>query len=204
MQPVGWLSDLLRVTRRRAFLESSLHWWQQHSPLWPAEGRKTVLSIVALLPVHRARKKGMSVRFSLRALQVLCSQEAGLPPSKPSVLYSVQLWLCCARLLEEQRVKSPPAPCAVLWVSIWRGCVSFPTPAPRGMQADIGGGERCARGVCFSELLSFFFMFSHYFLALHAACRLLVPQPRISPMAPTVETQSLNHWTTREVPLHIF
>ena len=126
MQPVGWLSDLLRVTRRRAFLESSLHWWQQHSPLWPAEGRKTVLSIVALLPDHRARKKGMSVRFSLRVLQVLCSQEDGLPPSKPSVLHSVQRWLCCARLLEEQRVKSPPAPCAVLWVSIWRGCVSFP------------------------------------------------------------------------------
>ena len=42
--------------------------------------RQTVLSsIVALLPDHSAQKKGMSVRFSLRALQVLCSQEDGLP-----------------------------------------------------------------------------------------------------------------------------
>ena len=34
----------------------------------------------------------------------------------------------------------------------------------------------------------------------HTACRILVPQPGIEPTPPTVEVQSLNHWTTREVP----
>ena len=32
------------------------------------------------------------------------------------------------------------------------------------------------------------------------ACRTLVPRPRIEPVPPVVETQSLNHWTTREDP----
>ena len=29
---------------------------------------------------------------------------------------------------------------------------------------------------------------------------ILVPRPRIKPTPPAVEVQSLNHWTTREVP----
>ena len=33
-----------------------------------------------------------------------------------------------------------------------------------------------------------------------AACGTLVPQPGIKPVPLAVETQSLNHWTTREVP----
>ena len=32
------------------------------------------------------------------------------------------------------------------------------------------------------------------------ACGILVPQPWITPMPPTLEAQSLNHWTTWEVP----
>ena len=32
----------------------------------------------------------------------------------------------------------------------------------------------------------------------HMACRILVPQSGIEPMPSAVETQSLNHWTTRE------
>ena len=31
-------------------------------------------------------------------------------------------------------------------------------------------------------------------------CRILVPQPGIKPMPPAMRAQSLNHWTTREVP----
>ena len=31
------------------------------------------------------------------------------------------------------------------------------------------------------------------------ACRISVPRPGIEPIASAVETQSLNHWTTREV-----
>ena len=33
------------------------------------------------------------------------------------------------------------------------------------------------------------------------ACRILVPQPGIEPVPPAVEVWSLNHWTTKEVPL---
>ena len=34
------------------------------------------------------------------------------------------------------------------------------------------------------------------------ACGILVPLPRIEPMPPALEAQSLNHWTTREVLIH--
>ena len=36
------------------------------------------------------------------------------------------------------------------------------------------------------------------------ACKLLVHQPEIKPTPPSVEAQSLNHWTTREIPRHQF
>ena len=32
------------------------------------------------------------------------------------------------------------------------------------------------------------------------ACGILVPQPGIKPAPPALEAQSLNHWTTREIP----
>ena len=32
------------------------------------------------------------------------------------------------------------------------------------------------------------------------ACGILVPQPGVGPVTPALEAQSLNHWTTREVP----
>ena len=40
-----------------------------------------------------------------------------------------------------------------------------------------------------------FFFWPH-----HAACEILAPQPGIEPEPPALEVQSLNHWTTREVP----
>ena len=37
------------------------------------------------------------------------------------------------------------------------------------------------------------------------ACGILVPQPEIKPMPPPpVEAWSLNHWTTREVPIFLY
>ena len=45
----------------------------------------------------------------------------------------------------------------------------------------------------------FFFFWPH-----HAACGVLVPRPGIEPRHPAVETQSLNHWTAREVPRENF
>ena len=41
------------------------------------------------------------------------------------------------------------------------------------------------------------FLFYYYYFLVH---RILVPQARIEPLPPVVEAQSLNHWTTREVP----
>ena len=34
-----------------------------------------------------------------------------------------------------------------------------------------------------------------------SACGILVPRPGIEPVPPAVEARSLNHWTTREVPV---
>ena len=39
-----------------------------------------------------------------------------------------------------------------------------------------------------------------FFRPCQVACGTLVPLPGIEPVPPAVEAQSLNHWTTREVP----
>ena len=40
-----------------------------------------------------------------------------------------------------------------------------------------------------------------FFLAAPQACKILVLPPGINPNLPTMKAQSLNYWTTREVPL---
>ena len=45
----------------------------------------------------------------------------------------------------------------------------------------------------------FYFIWPH-----HAACEILGSWPGIKPKRPAVEAQSLNHWTSREVPQTIF
>ena len=35
----------------------------------------------------------------------------------------------------------------------------------------------------------------------HTACRIVVPRPGIEPSLSAVEAQSLNHWTSRKVPI---
>ena len=59
-----------------------------------------------------------------------------------------------------------------------------------------------------SGRLFFFFFFKHspfylsfFFLAESHRIKTLVPRPGIKPMLPAVEAQSLNHWTTRAVPV---
>ena len=56
-------------------------------------------------------------------------------------------------------------------------------------------------------LLVFLLLFLMNFICLfwlrRAACGSLVPLPGIEPASPTVEVQSLNHWTTREVPHYL-
>ena len=46
---------------------------------------------------------------------------------------------------------------------------------------------------------SFFF-----FWPCHETCKILVLYPGMEPMIPAVEAQSLNHWTTREIPTEEF
>ena len=48
-----------------------------------------------------------------------------------------------------------------------------------------------------------FFVFVFVFLPHWAVCGVLVPQPGIEPLPVAVEEQSPNHWTTREVPVHV-
>ena len=40
-----------------------------------------------------------------------------------------------------------------------------------------------------------------FFLAMPCACGILVPWPGIEPMIPALGAHSLNHWTTRKVPI---
>ena len=50
------------------------------------------------------------------------------------------------------------------------------------------------------QIAFFVCLFVFNFLAYHAACGILVPQPGIEPRPPAVEARSLNHWTTGEIP----
>ena len=56
------------------------------------------------------------------------------------------------------------------------------------------GGDRIVRKQCFC----FFVM------ALLQVVGILVPQPGMEPAPPALETQSPNHWTTREAPRSSF
>ena len=40
-----------------------------------------------------------------------------------------------------------------------------------------------------------------FFQSHREACRILVPPPGIEPVSPAVEAWSLNHWSSREVPV---
>ena len=52
----------------------------------------------------------------------------------------------------------------------------------------------------FKVLLCCFFIFFFFFFLLHCtACGILVAQPGIEPVSPTLEEQSLNHQTSRKV-----
>ena len=44
------------------------------------------------------------------------------------------------------------------------------------------------------------FIFNFIFWPHFRACEILIPWPGIKPMPPAVEAQSVNHWTSREVP----
>ena len=49
----------------------------------------------------------------------------------------------------------------------------------------------------------YFLFFLFFYWSCSAACGILVPQQGIEPAPPALEAQSLNHWTTREVPQNV-
>ena len=48
-------------------------------------------------------------------------------------------------------------------------------------------------------------LLTEHLLCVHpyCCCRILVLRAGIKPMPPAVEAQKCNHWTTREIPIHI-
>ena len=56
----------------------------------------------------------------------------------------------------------------------------------------------------FMYLLAICTCFFFFFWPRCMACGIQVPQPEIEPVPPSVEAWSLNHWTTREVPVYLF
>ena len=52
-------------------------------------------------------------------------------------------------------------------------------------------------------LVSICFVVVFFWVACHAACRILVPRPGNKPLPSAVEVWSLNHWTTKEVSVPI-
>ena len=52
----------------------------------------------------------------------------------------------------------------------------------------------------YQQAHSLFFFFFNFFC--HMAWEILVPWPGTEPTSPALEAQSLNHWTTGEVPAH--
>ena len=67
-------------------------------------------------------------------------------------------------------------------------CSGVPLPSP-------GSGHYVP-----SNAYSFIYIFYKLILFLAAPCRILLPWPRVEIPPPVLETQSLNHWTAREVP----
>ena len=56
--------------------------------------------------------------------------------------------------------------------------------------------------LCFNKIMDFCLFVCFYCTTW--AYAILAPRPGIESMPPAVEAWSLNHWTTREVPLHFF
>ena len=71
----------------------------------------------------------------------------------------------------------------------------YATPIQLSRNCHTSFTNPCTLSLCSSILFILF-----YFWPYHAACGILVPRPGTEPAPPALEAQSLNHWTTREVP----
>ena len=70
----------------------------------------------------------------------------------------------------------------------------LPEPPPQ-MASSASSDVSLLLFLCHPQLLIYFF-WPHLIV-----CDNLAPQPGIKPTPPALEAQSLNHWTTREVPV---
>ena len=77
------------------------------------------------------------------------------------------------------------------------------TEEPDGLQSIVSQSWTRLKGLNTYSVCSSFSHLIHHFWgarACHKACGILVSRPGIKPEFPSLEAQSLNHWTTREVP----
>ena len=79
---------------------------------------------------------------------------------------------------------------------VWQATVHGVTKSWTWLSMHAGTTSRTLNLQPFLGYLHFFFFL--IFWPCHAAPGILVPQPGMEPMAPALEVQSLNRWTTRE------
>ena len=108
--------------------------------------------------------------------------------SVESVMSSNHLILCCPLLL----------PSIFPSISLFHPVCLIANPClfliPKMWMWNNGVSAQMLHLISFSFVWGFFCLFC-------AACRILVPWSEIKPAPPALEAQSLNHWTTREVPV---
>ena len=91
----------------------------------------------------------------------------------------------------------------VLTATLSNGSISAPFHEDRACASDSPRASRCV--LYDNYLMSPTLPFKKKFWLCPVACKILVSQPGIKPMPPPLlwlRAQSLNHWTTREVPPH--
>ena len=169
----------------------------------PELASKFLRKLLGWLSVHKQRPEW------LRAREIWF--EPWLCPALPVWTYALTrlgLWfsyITCAATLQIQMKCSVNGSNESFWVLICKNrgkmiishIVQFSVfDTPKGFYKHYF--SFCNKGCVLS--LSFFFFF---FLFAHCmACGILVPWPGVKPLSPALESQSLNHWTVREV--HFF
>ena len=149
----GYLASL-EAHRRRAILDQS--------PSDPAEGRKTVLLWPCCQSTGRGREECLFI-FPWEAYILCIARRTDFCCPRPSVMYSVRRWLCCAQLIEEQKSE--------VSTRTTRYAVGQPTGVcvfPSLLLSPRDAGKYCWRRKMGSRYLFFWlaFLFSSHFLSI--------------------------------------
>ena len=138
--------------------------------------------------------------YSLHSLPLLTLLTLPLFPSLPLPLLLVSLVVHSGTSGPD-----PPSSCLCLpWEALsaqgwgWR---KRKEGTERGQACVYLIGQEWGKEDMYPHILVIFKNSFLFFWPRPAACGILVPQPGIEPALPAVEAWSLNHWTTREVPI---